>query len=122
MTLDVGTDNETLLNDHLYVVRDFHTIIVRPSDRFRDGLPKGYGVLSTINSSTSKLDVPLGWSNLIGLLRPRRFVQLIRKYQPHCLLHFEDFGVSNAQRLLELYQNEHSVFNDDMYEYASFML
>jgi malate dehydrogenase (oxaloacetate-decarboxylating) len=53
---------------------------------------------------------------------PYRFVQLVRKYQPHCLLHFEDFGVSNAQRLLELYRNEHSVFNDDMYGSTSSMV
>jgi len=47
--------------------------------------------------------------------RLARFVQLVRKYIPHCLLHFEDFGVTNAQRLLELYRGKHSVFNDDMY-------
>lgn len=55
----------------------------------------------------------------MGLQYPHRFVQLIRKHQPHCLLHFEDFGVTNAQRFLDLYRNEHSVFNDDMYGYAS---
>ena len=44
-----------------------------------------------------------------------RFVQLVRKHYPHSLLHFEDFGVSNAQRLLDLYRDQHSVFNDDVY-------
>ncbi|KAG2153594.1 uncharacterized protein EDB93DRAFT_1135648 [Suillus bovinus] len=79
VTLDVGTDNETLLNDHLYV--GWHSRRIRgvEYDKFID-----------------------------------RFVQLIRKHQPHCLLHFEDFGVTNAQRLLDLYRNEHSVFNDDI--------
>jgi malic enzyme len=43
-----------------------------------------------------------------------RFIQLVRKYLPHSLLHFEDFGVTNAQRLLELYRDKHAVFNDDM--------
>ena len=43
-----------------------------------------------------------------------RFVQLVRKYHPHCLLHFEAFGVTNAQRLLELYRPQHAVFNDDV--------
>jgi malate dehydrogenase (oxaloacetate-decarboxylating) len=43
-----------------------------------------------------------------------RFVRLVRKYFPACLLHFEDFGVSNAQRILKRYKDEHAVFNDDI--------
>lgn len=44
-----------------------------------------------------------------------RFVQLVRKHKPHCLLHFEDFGVTNAQTILERYRDQHAVFNDDVY-------
>lgn len=51
-----------------------------------------------------------------------KFVQLVRKHHPHCLLHFEDFGVSNAQRLLELYRDQHAVFNDDVYVFALLLL
>jgi malic enzyme len=44
-----------------------------------------------------------------------RFVQLVREYHPHSLLHFEDFGTANAGRLLEKYRGQHAVFNDDMW-------
>jgi malic enzyme len=50
-----------------------------------------------------------------------RFVQIVGKYYPHCLLHFEDFGVSNAGRLLELYQGKHACFNDDMCALSLFL-
>lgn len=38
----------------------------------------------------------------------------MRKHYPHSLLHFEDFGVYNAKRLLDLYRDQHAVFNDDV--------
>jgi malate dehydrogenase (oxaloacetate-decarboxylating) len=79
VVLDVGTDNEPLLNDPLYV-------------GWRNGRLRGDA-----------------YDNFID-----KFVQLVRKYLPHSLLHFEDFGVTNAQRILELYRDKHAVFNDDI--------
>ncbi|KAG7451974.1 uncharacterized protein BT62DRAFT_926176 [Guyanagaster necrorhizus] len=79
VTLDVGTDNEDLLNDKLYVGWPNKRVRGEQYDRFID-----------------------------------KFVQLVRKHFPHCLLHFEDFGVTNAQRILERYRDTHSVFNDDI--------
>ncbi|KAI0721419.1 hypothetical protein C8T65DRAFT_566144 [Cerioporus squamosus] len=78
-TLDVGTDNENLLNDRLYVGWPHKRVRGQEYDDFVDN-----------------------------------FVQLVRKYHPHCLLHFEDFGVSNAKRLLDKYRDKHAVFNDDV--------
>jgi malate dehydrogenase (oxaloacetate-decarboxylating) len=79
VTLDVGTNNEDLLNDHLYVGWRENRIRGEAYDQFID-----------------------------------KFVQLVRKHFPHSLLHFEDFGVTNAERILELYRDKHSCFNDDI--------
>ncbi|KAH8117926.1 hypothetical protein DFH11DRAFT_1571478 [Phellopilus nigrolimitatus] len=79
VTLDVGTNNEELLGDKLYVGWQHKRVRGEEYDRFVD-----------------------------------KFVQLVRKYLPKSLLHFEDFGVSNAQRLLSLYRDKHPVFNDDV--------
>ncbi|KZP29332.1 hypothetical protein FIBSPDRAFT_727525 [Athelia psychrophila] len=79
VTLDVGTNNEDLLKDPLYVGWQEKRVRGEGYDRFVD-----------------------------------KFVQLVRKYYPHSLLHFEDFGVTNAERLLELYKDQHACFNDDI--------
>ncbi|KAF8574830.1 hypothetical protein K439DRAFT_1371440 [Ramaria rubella] len=79
VTLDVGTNNEDLLNDDLYIGWPNSRVRGEDYDQFVD-----------------------------------KFVSLVRKYHPHSLLHFEDFGTSNAQRLLEIYRDKHAVFNDDI--------
>ncbi|KAI0726870.1 hypothetical protein C8Q72DRAFT_926115 [Fomitopsis betulina] len=79
VTLDVGTDNDGLRNDPLYVGWPNHRVRGKAYDEFID-----------------------------------KFVQLVRKYHPHSLLHFEDFGVGNAKRLLDVYRDQHAVFNDDI--------
>ncbi|TFK56407.1 hypothetical protein OE88DRAFT_1669769 [Heliocybe sulcata] len=77
--LDVGTDNDQLRNDHLYVGWPEKRVRGKEYDEFID-----------------------------------KFVQLVRKHLPHSLLHFEDFGTSNAHRLLDIYRDQHAVFNDDI--------
>ncbi|KAI5122921.1 hypothetical protein M0805_007599 [Coniferiporia weirii] len=79
VTLDVGTNNEDLLNDPLYVGWRNKRIRGQEYDEFID-----------------------------------KFFNLVHKYFPQSLLHFEDFGVSNAQRLLNAYRDKHAVFNDDV--------
>ena len=118
VTLDVGTDNQSLLDDPLYVVSAV-SIIPLPdcpisSDIDRDGQINGFEGKTTTSLWTSM--------NGSGYLVPfwlicafGRFIQLVRKYIPHSLLHFEDFGVSNAYRLLDKYRSGHTVFNDDVY-------
>ncbi|KAF8167155.1 hypothetical protein B0H34DRAFT_779044 [Crassisporium funariophilum] len=79
VTLDVGTNNEDLLNDPLYVGWREKRVRGEAYDHFVD-----------------------------------KFVQLVRKHFPRSLLHFEDFGVKNASRLLQKYHDTHAVFNDDI--------
>ncbi|KAK9462766.1 malate dehydrogenase [Lipomyces oligophaga] len=42
------------------------------------------------------------------------FVQAVRKLFPRAILHFEDFGLPNARRLLEIYRPQLGCFNDDV--------
>ncbi|KAK5070997.1 NAD-dependent malic enzyme, mitochondrial [Lithohypha guttulata] len=42
------------------------------------------------------------------------FVKSVKKLFPKAYIHFEDFGVHNARRLLNEYRGEHAVFNDDV--------
>jgi malate dehydrogenase (oxaloacetate-decarboxylating) len=79
VTLDVGTDRESLLNDPLYV------------------------------------------GNRHSRVRGERYDQLIAAYVetasrlfPSALLHFEDFGPSNARRILNQYGDTARIFNDDI--------
>lgn len=42
------------------------------------------------------------------------FIQAVKKRFPNAVLHFEDFGVKNARRILDKYRTELSCFNDDI--------
>ena len=42
------------------------------------------------------------------------FVEAVRKRWPHVLLHWEDFAIGNANRLLAHYRNSLCTFNDDI--------
>ena len=79
VNLDVGTDNEALLNDPAYL------------------------------------------GNRHARVRGERYDELIAEYLkvaaelfPHALLHFEDFGPSNARRILVQNRDKYRIFNDDM--------
>lgn len=61
----------------------------------------------------------------LGLRRPRvrgkeydevvdKFVRSVRKLYPGAYLHFEDFGLTNARRILDKYRPEVACFNDDV--------
>ena len=78
-SLDAGTNNETLLNDPLYL-GNRHTRV--------------YG-----EKYHAMVD---------------KFVAAAEKLFPESLLHFEDFGRSNAAVILEKYQDKILTFNDDI--------
>jgi malate dehydrogenase (oxaloacetate-decarboxylating) len=69
----------------------------------------------------SLLKDPVYVGNRHGRVRGERYDALVEAYVqtastlfPHALLHFEDFGPSNARRILEQYRDRYRVFNDDM--------
>ncbi|KAI9749474.1 MAG: NAD-dependent malic enzyme, mitochondrial [Lichina confinis] len=43
-----------------------------------------------------------------------RFVQSARELYPKAVIHFEDFGLANARRILSRYKNRIACFNDDI--------
>ncbi|KAG9007043.1 NAD-dependent malic enzyme, mitochondrial [Tulasnella sp. JGI-2019a] len=75
--------------------------------------------VGTNNKELLQDDLYVGWSHerIRGAEYDEfvdKFVQLVRKHLPHCLIHFEDFGVTNARRILDKYRPQHAVFNDDI--------
>jgi malate dehydrogenase (oxaloacetate-decarboxylating) len=69
----------------------------------------------------SLLNDPLYMGNRHSRVRGERYDELIAAYLekagrlfPNALLHFEDFGPSNARRILNKYRGETRIFNDDV--------
>jgi malate dehydrogenase (oxaloacetate-decarboxylating) len=79
VSLDVGTDNESLLNDPLYLGNRHARVRGEAYDAF------------------------------IG-----KYLETASSMFPSALLHFEDFGPSNARRILTTYGDRYRIFNDDM--------
>ncbi|MEV6591855.1 NAD-dependent malic enzyme [Streptomyces acidicola] len=70
---------------------------------------------------TTLQDDPLYLGNRHPRVRGADYDTFIEKYLetassafPNALLHFEDFGPSNARRILEQYSGRYRIFNDDM--------
>ncbi len=51
-----------------------------------------------------------------------RFVQAVSQLYPHAMIHWEDFGATNAHRLLERYRHDVCTFNDDIQGTAAVVL
>jgi malate dehydrogenase (oxaloacetate-decarboxylating) len=79
VSLDVGTDNEGLLNDPLYLGNSHSRVRGAQYDAFIE-----------------------------------RYLDVASSLFPNALLHFEDFGPSNARRILVQYGDRYRIFNDDM--------
>ncbi|GAA2211553.1 oxaloacetate-decarboxylating malate dehydrogenase [Nonomuraea monospora] len=79
VALDVGTDNEALLNGPFYVGERHARVRGERYDAFIDA-----------------------------------YVSTATRLFPQALLHWEDFGPSNARRILERYTGRVPTFNDDM--------
>jgi malate dehydrogenase (oxaloacetate-decarboxylating) len=78
-------------------------------------------VLDVGTDRESLLNDPLYVGNRHSRVRGERYDQLVDAYVetasrlfPAALLHFEDFGPSNARRILNKYRPKRAVFNDDI--------
>ncbi len=79
IVVDVGTNNEDLLDHPNYIGARHKRITGKPYDQFIDDV-----------------------------------VKTILKKNPTTFVHFEDFGRKNARRILDRYQSDLCVFNDDV--------
>ena len=79
VVLDVGTNNEKLLNDPSYVGNRHERIQGKVYDDFVDA-----------------------------------YVKAARKLFPNAVLHWEDFGSTNARSILDKYRAQFATFNDDV--------
>ncbi|OBK16457.1 NAD-dependent malic enzyme [Mycobacterium asiaticum] len=79
VSLDVGTDNEQLLQDPFYLGNRHPRRRGPEYDEF-----------------------------------VRAYIETAHRLFPHAILHFEDFGPTNARRILQTYGEDYLVFNDDM--------
>lgn len=79
VNLDVGTDNEVLLNSPAYLGNRHARVTGQKYDDFID-----------------------------------LYLKTASELFPNALLHFEDFGPSNARRILEENRPNYRIFNDDM--------
>lgn len=79
VNLDVGTNNETLLNDPSYLGNRHSRVRGEKYDTFISA-----------------------------------YLETAKSLFPQALLHFEDFGPSNARRILVGNADEYRIFNDDM--------
>ncbi|MEU5641128.1 NAD-dependent malic enzyme [Streptomyces milbemycinicus] len=79
VSLDVGTDRKSLLDDPLYLGNRHPRVRGADYDAFME-----------------------------------KYLETASSLFPHALLHFEDFGPSNARRILEQYGRRYRIFNDDM--------
>ncbi len=79
VVLDVGTDNQALLTDPMYLGNRHARVRGQRYDDFIDA-----------------------------------YVETAHRMFPNALLHWEDFGVDNARRILDRYAADICTFNDDM--------
>ena len=86
-------------------------------------------VLDMGTDNLSLLNDPMYLGERHARVRGERYDQLIDAYVsacqklfPHAMLHWEDFGASNARRILDKYSDRVCTFNDDMQGTAAVVL